>query len=383
MNEKKNLMIIAGEASGDLHGAMLISELLALDKEIKIYGIGGDRMIKAGMEILYHIKKMSFLGFTEVIMHLLFIRKVQNDLLRLIKEKEIKNVVLIDYPGFNLNFAKKLKQLGVKIIYYISPQIWAWGGRRINKIKKLINKMLVVFPFEEEMYRNAGVDVEFVGHPLLEQINAYNFLSKDELYTKYSLQQEKDLLLLLPGSRQHEVIKIFPESIDAALTLADEFNMQVVVAASDNINNELFEGIKAADHYKIVNGNTYELMKYAKIGIIKSGTSTLEAALFELPMVVVYNTSFITYLIARMMVKLKNIAMANILAGENIVTELIQNDAVKNKITDECRKILSDRNLYDSMKKKLKKIKEKLGSNGASVRAAHSIFNWLNETKKN
>ncbi len=198
MNDKKNLMIIAGEASGDLHGAMLISELLTLNNRIKIYGIGGDRMIKAGMEILYHIKEMSFLGFTEVLTHLPFVRKVQSDLLRFVKEKGIKNVVLIDYPGFNLNFAGKLKKLEVKIIYYISPQIWAWGGRRINKIKKLINKVLVVFPFEEKMYRDAGVNVEFVGHPLLEQINAYNFLSKDELHSKYSLQHDKDLLLLLP-----------------------------------------------------------------------------------------------------------------------------------------------------------------------------------------
>ncbi len=168
MNDK--LMIIAGEVSGDLHGASLISELKKRNKNISVYGIGGDKMKDARMEIVYHINKMAFLGFVEVVKHIPFVKQVQKDLINIIKEKDIKDVVLIDYPGFNLNFAKKLKALNVKVIYYISPQIWAWGAGRIKKIKKLVDKMIVLFPFEEEMYKKENINVEFVGHPLLERI---------------------------------------------------------------------------------------------------------------------------------------------------------------------------------------------------------------------
>ncbi len=166
-DNKKELMIIAGEVSGDLHGASLIKEIKRKDPAVEICGIGGERMKEAGMEIIYHINKMAFLGFAEVVKHLPFIKQVQTDLINEIRKRKIKQIVLIDYPGFNLNFAKKVKSLGIKIIYYISPQLWAWGANRIKKIKKLVDKMLVVFPFEEDLYKNEGINVEFVGHPLL------------------------------------------------------------------------------------------------------------------------------------------------------------------------------------------------------------------------
>ena len=234
----KNLMIIAGEISGDLHGASLIKELKKLDPEINIFGIGGDKMQEAGMQLSYHINRMAFLGFAEVIRHIPFIKKVQKELLDLIKTENINTVVLIDYPGFNLSIAKKLKVLNVRIIYYISPQIWAWGGGRINKIKKLVNKMLVVFPFEEKLYSDHNINVEFVGHPLLERLKDYGFLSKEKLFEKYNLNKNKEILLILPGSREQEVKHIFPEVIKAAVKLAEEFNLQVVTACSSNIDKE-------------------------------------------------------------------------------------------------------------------------------------------------
>ena len=178
MNSKnKNILIIAGEASGDLHGSLLIHKIKAIAPEVNFYGIGGDRMVNEGLNLSFHVNQMAFLGFVEVIKHIPFIKKVQNELLSLIKEKEIGTAILIDYPGFNLNFAKKLKALNLKIIYYISPQIWAWGKGRIKKIKRLVDKMLVVFPFEEKLYKKEGIDCEFVGHPLIEILNNYNFLS--------------------------------------------------------------------------------------------------------------------------------------------------------------------------------------------------------------
>lgn len=372
-------MIIAGEVSGDLHGASLISQLKKLDKDLKIYGIGGDRMKAAGMNIIYHINKMAFLGFAEVIKHLPFIRKVQKDLIKVVKDKKINSVVLIDYPGFNLSIAKKLKPIGINIIYYISPQIWAWGSGRMKNIKKLVNKMLVVFPFEEKLYKQAGVDVEFVGHPLLERINEYNFLSKEELYKEYNLQNNKEILLILAGSRNHEVEKIFPESIKAAEKLAEEFNLQIVAACSSNIDENIFFNITTIKNFKVIKDRTYDLLKYAKIGIIKSGTSTLEAGLFSLPMVIVYKTSYLTYLIGKKLVKIDSIGMANIIAGEKVAEELIQSDVTVDSIYRECKKILSDSSLYDSVKNKLKVIKGKLEPEGASLRAAKAIYCILNE----
>ena len=175
---------------------------------------------------------------------------------------------------------KSLKDLNVKIVYYISPQIWAWGKNRINKIKRLIDKMIVVFPFEQEIYKNAGVDVEYVGHPLMEIISEHIYLSKEDFFKKYQLDSTKELLLIMPGSRKHEVEKIFPESIKAAEKLSNEFNMQIVVSASQNISEEFLFKLTKKRNFKIIKGKTYDLMKYSKFGIIKSGTSTLEAAHF-------------------------------------------------------------------------------------------------------
>lgn len=377
-NKKKNIMIIAGEVSGDYIGASLIKELRKLDDDIKVFGIGGDRMQEAGMNILYHIKKMAFLGFVEVVKHLPFISHVQTELLETVRTNGIKYVVLIDYPGFNLNFAKKLKLLGVKIIYYISPQIWAWGAGRIKKIKKYVDKMLVVFPFEEELYKKNSVDVELVGHPLVDRIYEYIFLRREELFGKYKLDN-KDILLLMPGSREHEVAKIFPVIIKAAGRIAAEFNLQIVVACASNFDENIFYKPEISENFKVVKNFTYDLMKYSKLGIIKSGTSTLEAGIFELPMVIVYKTSRLTYLIGKNLVRLNNIGMVNIISGEKIVPELIQNDASEEKIYAECKKILSDKSVYRDIKEKLKSLKEKLGSTGASGRAAKIIYSLLNE----
>jgi len=373
-------MIIAGEASGDLHGAGLIKQLKNINPEIKIFGIGGDKMINAGMDAQYHIKRMAFLGFIEVIRHLPFIKKVQKDLLEKIKKECIETIVLIDYPGFNLDIAKKLKSMGKRIIYYISPQVWAWGKGRVSKIKKLVDKMIVVFPFEEEFYKNYGIDVNYVGHPLIEQIDNYKFLTKNELYEKFGLDKEKGILLLLPGSRKHEIKKIFPDTIKAALKLGNDFNLQVVVACADNIDNNIFHKFYRNDSYKIIKGFTYDLYKYAYIGIIKSGTSTLEAGLFQLPFVVVYSTNELTYRIGKLLVQINNIAMANIILQENVVDELIQKDMNTEEIYKRCERLINDKMYYDSIKLKLGELKTKLGGIGASLKAAKIINTAMNET---
>ena len=377
--ESKNIMIIAGEVSGDLLGAELSGELKNVDGNLNIIGVGGDRMKQAGVEIIYHINNLAFLGFAEVVKHIPFIRKVQSDLIKIINEKNIKNIILIDYPGFNLNFAKKIKPLGVKIIYYVSPQVWAWGKGRIKRIKNLVRKIFVVFPFEEKLYLDEGIDVEFVGHPLLERISNYDFLPKEKFFKMYELNPGKEILLILPGSRNHEVERIFPAVIEAALKLSKEFNLQTVVAGASGIDEKLFNKISEPNEYRVIKDNNYELMKYSKFGIIKSGTSTLEAGLFGLPMVIVYKTSLLTYYIGKNLVNLKNIGMANIISGEDIVPELIQDKVNPESIYNEAKKILNNNSLYTSVKTRLLEINKKLGEKGAVRKTAESIYSLINE----
>lgn len=379
MSAKKNILVLAGEASGDLHGAALIKAMKAIDPSLSFYGIGGDEMKREGLQLLYHINKMAFLGFVEVIKHLPFIKKVQTDVLKLVEEKNIQTCVLIDYPGFNLSIAKKLNAMERKIIYYISPQIWAWGKHRIHKIKKLVNKMLVLFPFEETFYKNAGVDATFVGHPLIERINNYSFIERNEFFTQNNLDTQKEVLLVLPGSRIQEVAKIFPSVIEGAIAVAKKFNLQVVVGCSSNIDEKTFKNLSREKDYQVVKNKSYELFKYAKLGIIKSGTSTLEAALFGLPMVIVYKTNALTYFIGKKLVTLRNIGLANIIAGETVVPELIQNAVNTKNILNECSNFLSDASLYKTISEKLKSLKEVLGNKDASKTAAEIIVASFNE----
>lgn len=380
---KKKLMIIAGEVSGDMHGAALIHELKKLNHDLDICGIGGSLMKNEGAYLLYHLNRMAFLGFVEVIRHIPFVKQVQAELIDMVHGQKINTIVLIDYPGFNLNIAEKLKSLNVKIIYYISPQVWAWGKHRINKIKRLVDKMIVVFPFEKEIYQNAGVDVDYVGHPLMEIISEHKFIDKSELYSNHQLDSSKDILLLMPGSRKQEVEKIFPVSIKAAEKIADKFNMQVVVSASENISERFLRQLTKKSNFKVIKGYTYDLMKYSKFGIIKSGTSTLEAAIFELPMVIVYKTSGLSYLIGKNLIKVKNIGMANIILNEQVVPELVQHNASHKMIYEKSKEILSNQELYRAIKQKLGLVKEKLGESGASKKAAQLIFTMMNDTQKN
>ncbi|HPN37044.1 MAG TPA: lipid-A-disaccharide synthase [Melioribacteraceae bacterium] len=371
------ILIIAGEASGDLHASALMQEYLNLDSTARFYGIGGDNMIKAGLMHSYHINDMAFLGFVEIIKHLPFIRKVRKLLIELVKKEGIKNVILVDYPGFNLNFAKAVKKLDVNIIYYISPQIWAWGGKRIEKIKSLVNLMLVLFPFEEDFYLRNNVNAVFIGHPLLDRINNYNFIDKETFYKNFNLDINKNILLVLPGSRHQEIEKILPETLKAAKLICKKHNMQTVVACSSNINENVFSDFNLEDA-KLIKGFTYELFKYSSFGIIKSGTSTLEAALFELPFIVVYKTNIITYYLGKALIKIDSIALANIVAGKKIVKELIQNDVNVNNLTEAVSKYLDDIKLQEEIKKELKVLRNKLGSTGASKKAAQLIFNTIN-----
>lgn len=371
-------MIIAGEASGDLHGANLIHELRILNSNLEIFGIGGDKMIAEGLNSIYHINQMAFLGFVEVIKHLPFIRKVRKKIISTINERDIKTIVLIDYPGFNLSLANSLKKLKLNIIYYISPQIWAWGKNRIKKIKRLINKIIVFFPFEKIMYDNFGINAEYVGHPLVNLIDNFNFISKAELYKRHNLDNDKDILLIMPGSRIQELEKIFPQSIKAANKICNKFNMQTIVACADNIDENFFENYFKMYSFKVVKGDTYNLIKNAKFSIIKSGTSTLEAGIIGNPFAVVYVTNPLTYYIGKLLIKIKNISLANIVAEKEVVKEFIQNEVNAENIFIEVSKILENNVVYENIKKELAQLKNKLISNGdPNKKAAEIIYKQM------
>jgi len=371
------ILIIAGEVSGEMHGAALVAELKKSNSDLEFFGIGGNNMINAGVETLQHIKDMAFLGFVEVVRHLPFILKVERSIIDFVKQNKIKLAILIDYPGFNLRIAKKLNKLGVKVIYYISPQIWAWHQSRINKIKNRVDKMLVVFPFEKEFYAKGNVPVEYVGHPLVDRIENFNYKSKDEFFKELGI--EKEILLILPGSRKHEIEKHLPELIKSTDIISGNNNFQTIVACSENLDEEYLQQFISSENVKIVKGDTYNLLKHSKFGIIKSGTSTLEAAIIGLPFVVIYSTSKLTYELAKRLVKIDHIAMPNIIAGKNVVREFIQNDVDAELISEHVQVLLNDESSLNNLKLELNKIKTQLGGTGASKNATEIINKILNE----
>jgi lipid-A-disaccharide synthase len=376
-NFNNKILILAGEQSGDMHASALVSTMLSSNSQLEFSGIAGNQMIESGVKDLYHIKDMAFLGFVEVIKHLPFILKVEKAIIDFVKSNKIKLAILIDYPGFNLRIAKKLKQLGVKVVYYISPQIWAWHQSRIKKIKDRVDEMLVVFPFEKKFYEDGDVAVEFVGHPLVERIENFNFKSKDELFNELGI--EKEIFLILPGSRKHEIEKHLPELIKTADIISGKNNFQTIVACAENFDEEYLRQFISSDNIEIVKGNTYNLLKHSQFGIIKSGTSTLEAAIIGLPFVVIYSTSRLTYELGKRLVKINNIAMPNIIAGKTVVREFIQHDVSADLISNYIQSLIDDNNALDNLKSDLIKIKNKLGSSGASENASNIILSMLNE----
>jgi lipid-A-disaccharide synthase len=378
MNESKKVLIVAGEVSGDLHGSSLMRELRGMNPQTQFFGIGGDRMKKEGLELVYHIDKLAVMGFFEVLSKLGLIREVMKAMLRLAEERRPDLVVLIDYPGFNLRFARKVKTMGVPIAYYISPQVWAWGGNRVKKMRGLIDKMIVIFPFEVEIYRKFDIDCEFVGHPLLEVLRPV--MSEEDFQSRFDLRKNEILLGLLPGSRWQEVERILPTMVETAELLGPRIrNLRIMLGLAPSLEKESVQRI--LDQFKtrvdIVENLTYDLMKHSDVLLVTSGTATLESAILGTPFIVLYKTSPWTYLFAKSLVSIPNIALANVVAGKKIVPEYIQNKAVPKDIAEEVHDILTNKQRYKSIKSELSSVKEKVGEAGASKRAAQIINGML------
>jgi lipid-A-disaccharide synthase len=369
----KRVMMIAGEASGDAHGAGVVRELKRMQPSIEIFGIGGEKMKHEGMALTYHIRELSFMGFAEVLRHLPLIRSVERTLVQLLILKKPDVLFLIDYPGFNLRFARIAKKYGIKVVYYISPQVWAWKKGRVKRMLGIVDKMLVVFPFEEEIYRNAGVDVSFVGHPLLEELDVQ--FSRSQFCKRFGIDPSKKILALIPGSRRQEIKNLFSVMARSAGVLAQSENIEVVVGVAPNLRRELFDRYLPPNvslHY--MENATHEVMKYADLAIVTSGTATLETACFETPMIVVYKTSWLTYGIARLLVRVRNIGLVNIVAGKKIVPELIQQDVTVHKIVAAAEGLLDNEAAREAMRKDLSLVKGLLGTKGASANVANAVL---------
>lgn len=373
MQEEK-ILIIAGEASGDRHAADLVQKLKEILPEAQFYGIGGDAMAAQGVELFFHIQQMSFLGLVEVLRHLPFIKKVFRLLEHWMQANEPRAVILVDYPGFNLRLAKMAKKQRIPVVYYICPQLWAWGEKRVEKIRRYVDLPLVIFQFETDFYARHGIQAKFVGHPLLDEIQLT--LSEKAFRERYDLHPKNPLLALLPGSRPNEIKMLLPELAEVVKQFSENFKTEWVLGKAPAISSEFYrEMLKSFPaKIKIVENDVHHLMRYARVAIVASGTATLETGFLGTPMIVLYRVSPLTYLIGKKLVKIKNIALANIVAGETIVPELIQHQVKSDFIVRELERYFTDVKYYEATKQKLKKISSILGDPGAAERAAQEIF---------
>jgi lipid-A-disaccharide synthase len=329
-------------------------------------------MEREGAELIYHCSDLSFMGFLEVVKNIPAILRVEKMLEGLLDLRRPDVVVLIDYPGFNLRFARKVKARGIPVLYYISPQVWAWNRGRVKKMRTLVDAMKVVFPFEVDLYRAAGIDVEFVGHPILEHIGVS--ATREDFAKRFGLDPTRRILGILPGSRRQEIRKILPVVASAAGRLAEGRDLQIVLGVAPNLQAaQVRELIPPEVNVTLVEQATYEVMCYSDAVIVTSGTATLETGWFGTPMVIVYRTSPVSYFIGRLLVDVPHIGLVNIVAGKKIVPELLQGDMTVENIVREVRMILDDRLESTAMRKELEIIQARLGDPGASGRVASAI----------
>lgn len=375
----KSIMVVAGEDSGDIHGADLIRAIKRLEPQVRFLGMGGHRMREAGMELIADASQMAVVGVTDVILRLRLIMNVLKRLESAIQKSKPDLLILIDYPGFNLRLAKSAKKMGTKILYYISPKVWAWGKGRIETIRIYVDKMAVIFPFEEPMYREAGVDATFVGHPLLDTVRTrYNHREAIEIF---GLEKNRTTIALLPGSRLAEVSRLLPEMLEAAILLKEKLpEVQFVLPLADTIPLEFVTAIIDANPVmiRVIRSDTYDALAISDLAIVASGTATLETALLETPMIIVYQVSAITYFLAKMAVRIDHIGLVNIMAGKTVAPELLQKEAKAEKIAAEAIDILTNQERMTAMKTEYLKIKAMLGEKGAADRAARLALGMIN-----
>ena len=366
--------IIAGEASGDLHGSNLIKELHKLDTNVAIRCWGGDKMQAAGATLVKDYRELAFMGFTEVIKNLPTIFRNLSFCKKDILQHRPDILILIDYPGFNLRIAKWAKQQGLKIVYYISPQIWAWKENRVHSIKKYVNKMLVILPFEKAFYKKWNYEVEYVGHPLVEVIE--EFENQKSKPNSYRVENQKLVIALLPGSRRQEILKKLPVMLQVAKHYPDyKFIVAKAPGLPDEFYNELLQPYSNVDS---VANKTYELLSQSQAALVTSGTATLETALFAVPEIICYKGNGISYQIAKRLIKIKYIGLVNLIMDKQVVKELIQDELTEKNLVAELELLLTNENKKQQLAKDYADLKTLLSAGGhASYNAAKSIYDFI------
>jgi lipid-A-disaccharide synthase len=375
-SETPLIMVVAGEESGDMRLASLVAEIKALRPGARFTGIGGNRCRQQGVRTFADIADLAVFGFSEVIRHFPRIKRVFDMTVARARTERPSLAILVDYPGFNLRLAKELKKLGIKVIYYVSPQVWAWKSSRIKTIKAVVTRMMVLFDFEKALYAKHGYAADFVGHPLIDEVRANT--DKEPFLRSIGLDPQRPVLALLPGSRPQEILRLLPIMLQAGADVQKQRpEVQLVLLKARNLPQSLFNPqlISAPPDLK-VSEDYYNALNACDAAIVCSGTATLETCLLHKPMVVVYRTSWLTWGIGRMLIKIDRVSLVNIVAGKKIVEELLQKNATALKIAQEALRILDPVNAQ-TIRKDLKRINAMLGDRGASARAARVVLEEL------
>jgi lipid-A-disaccharide synthase len=383
MPSAPQILVVAGEASGDAHASELVAALKARRPDLTFFGMGGSRLAAQGVELLYGAHEVNVMGITEVLPKIPRILQVMGGLARAAAERRPACAILVDIPDFNLRLAARLKKLGIPVAYYVSPMIWAWRRGRVKTIARLVDRMLCILPFEEDFYREAGVAARYVGSPVVEQVPSP--ASAATFRQKLGLPVETPTLALLPGSRMSEIRRILPSMVGAARQLmAERPGLQVVVPVAPTIPRQeilsRFEG--SGVQPVLVEGRAPEVVGASDAAIVASGTAALEAGLMQRPLVVVYRVSLLTYLVGRMMLKVAHVALVNLLAGRRVVPELLQGDMTPERIAGEIRRLWVPGAPREEMLRGLEEVRTRLGQAGAATRAAESVLELLPPTAK-
>ena len=381
MSMNKKIVIVAGEASGDLHGADLTRALLTLDPQVTLLGMGGEHMRRAGVRLLIDAAKVSSLGITDTLYHLVALGRAFLRLRAALAAERPGLLLLIDFPDFNFLLARASLGMGIPVLYYISPQVWAWRRGRIRTLKRLVEKMLVIFPFEEALYREAGVPVTFVGHPMLDRLR--DVPSREEARRQLGCGESDLIVGLLPGSREGEITHHLPVLKEAAVRIGQEKpEVGFLLAVADSLSPGHVETRLQDSNSRIrpVSGQTYQVMRASDLLITASGTATLEAGLLGTPMIIIYRVSRVTWWAGKLLVDVPFIGMVNLVAGRQVVPELIQNAFTPEQVAKTALGLLQSPEALDAMRRELREVRGRLGEEGASLRAAQEVLKTLQET---
>jgi len=374
--DQKKILIIAGELSGDVYGTAIVKNLKRKFPFFKYYGVGGDGMSGEGVNLLGHVRDMAVVGIMEVFRSLGKISKVFWSLDRLLSKDKPDLVILIDYPDFNLLLARRAKKRNIPVVYFISPQVWAWRKGRINVIKRVVDKMLVLFPFEEDMYRRAGVNVSYVGHPLVDKINVFD--TSDKVKQQLVIDKKKPVVAIIPGSRHTEIELLLPDMIKSAKLIKKSIpDVQFFIPLADTIETSVVEPFIDGIDVSIVKKSMYEIVSVADFAIVASGTATLEVALLGTPFIICYRVSPLSYIVGKMLIDVPFIGLANIVAEKKVAPELIQGDFTPEAVFEYALSVLKNPEKAASLRKELLEVRKKLGSGSAVNKVSNEIISFL------